>query len=346
MKGGKTRKTRGKPQKNSTTNAKSPSESEDTSDGASYHAEHEAMEAVRANIIAEIQAVRSDMKKEFTDTMALLKGELADFRGEINQKLSAIFADLKAIRDRAEEMEQRVAAMEEWSAESREVLSYTLELQESIQAHLTDLEAQSRRNNIRIHSIPEEAERGDMQEFLEKFIKTHLALSDTSLDIQRCHRSLGAKPPQGSNPRSIIIYFLEYKTKELVLHSAWKKKEIHYEGRQVFFEQDYPTEIVMKRKAYSTSKKALKEKGIRFQTLYPAKLKVFYDTSPVIYNSSQEAADDLKKKGLIPDTCTSTSRRRQLPWVTAGATTRRSRDVRLQRIREKLKGFRREDDAK
>ena len=55
------------------------------------------------------------MKKELTDTMALLKGELADFRGEINQKLSAILTDLKEIKDRADEMEQRVADVEEWS---------------------------------------------------------------------------------------------------------------------------------------------------------------------------------------------------------------------------------------
>ena len=95
MKGGKIRRTRGKSQQNSRTDDKSPSESEDTSDTASNHTEHEAMETIQANIIAEIRAVRSDMKKEFTDTMALLKGELADFRGEINQKLSAIFTDLK-----------------------------------------------------------------------------------------------------------------------------------------------------------------------------------------------------------------------------------------------------------
>lgn len=89
---------------------------------------------------------------------------------------------------------------------------------------LTNIEARSWRNNIRLHGIPEEAKGNNIQEFIESFIKTELSLSDTDFGIQRCHRTLGPKPPPNANPRSVVIYFLEYKTKELVPRSAWRKK--------------------------------------------------------------------------------------------------------------------------
>lgn len=345
--------TKGKSQQNPKMDDKSPIESGDTVDGASKQADHEGIDAIQANIIAEIKAVRLDLKKEFIETMGPIKKELVDFREDVSQKLSTIVTDLKEITDRVAETEQRVADMEEQGAENSELLSHTLELQDKLQARLTDLESRSRRNNIRIHGIPEGAEGDNIQEFLETFIKTELSLPDVTLAIQRCHRSLGAKPPQGANPRSMVVYFLEYKTKELVLRSAWEKKFIQCDGRRVFFEQDYPTEIVMKRKAYSTIRKTLKEKGLRFQTLHPAKLRVFLDTGAVIYNSASEAMDDLKKRGLMPSggagtqaddrTTTPATRRKQPPWETAGDTSRRHRDARMKHIQEKLKGFRRNE---
>lgn len=80
------------------------------------------MDAIQANIIAEIQAVRSDLKKE-----------LVDFRGEVNQKLSDIASGLKEITERVEETKQRIADMEEWSTDAKGILSNTLELYQSIQ---------------------------------------------------------------------------------------------------------------------------------------------------------------------------------------------------------------------
>ncbi|KAI3358297.1 hypothetical protein L3Q82_014671 [Scortum barcoo] len=261
MEGSRRRKTKGKSQQDQTINDNSLSESEDGHDAISNQARNEHMDAIQANIITEIKAVRSDMKKEYFETIGVLKKELTDFREEINQKLSSIGTDLQEITERVEETEQRVADMEEQSAEISKLLSHTLEIQQSIQTQLTDLEAQSRRNNIRIHGISEGSEGEDIQDFVEKFIKSELSLPDTRLGIQCCHRSLGSRPPQGSSPRSMIIYFQEYKTKEVVLRSAWKKREIRFEGKRVFFEQDYPAEILKKRRAYADIRKALKENG-------------------------------------------------------------------------------------
>lgn len=153
------------------------------------------------------------------------KRDLTSLREDVG-KLNEIMVDMKETRDRAEEAVQRVADMEEWTAEAKEVLSPTLINQDKIQAKLTDLEAHSRRNNVRVYGIPEDAEGSNLQDFIERLIEAELSLQDVNLGIQRCHRALGPKPPQNATPRSVVIYFLEYRTKELVLRSAWKKGDL------------------------------------------------------------------------------------------------------------------------
>lgn len=293
------------------------------------------METMQASIISEIQAVCTDIKKDLTD---------------INQKLSTMGTDLKEITTRTEETQQRVAEVEEFCTKARAVISHLLGIQDIFQARLSELEGHSRRNNIHIHRIPEGTEGDNMQAFLENFIKTELSLLDTSLCIQRCHCSRPTKPPQGSNPRSIIIHFLEYKTKELVLRSACKKKEVHYEGKPVFFEKDYLIEILVKRQAYSSYRKMLKGKGARFQMLYSAKLRVFYDSSTVTYNDAPEGDDDMKKRGLLesgPETPANHPppiKRRQPTWETAGPC--KNHGARLKYIQNTLKDFRRDEETK
>lgn len=123
-------KIRGKLRHNGRINEKSQSES-DISEEASYH-------TMEANIIAEIKAVSLDLKQEFIEIMVQLgKRELVDFRGDVSQKLKSFISDLKEITNRVEETEQRVL---------------DIELQDNLKAQLTDLEAHSCRNHIRIHN--------------------------------------------------------------------------------------------------------------------------------------------------------------------------------------------------
>jgi hypothetical protein len=65
----------------------------------------------------------------------------------------------------------------------------------------------------------------------------------------------------------------------------------------VFFDHDYAGEILKRRKEYTPIKKALKEKGIHFQTPFPAKMRVFLENGLVTYEHADEAAEDLKSRG-------------------------------------------------
>lgn len=348
MSGSKQRKTRG--------NQQEAAKNEDLSSSETHAANkltlaqrEKQMEAIQANIITELRKVQDDAKNELIDKIEALQTEVSGFRGEMGKRMDDIAEDLKGVTQRMDEAELRVADIEEFNIETKEILQHALHLQMELQTRVTDLEARSRRNNIRLHGMAEDAEGTNIKIFVENFLKSELALDNTPLHIQRCHRSLGPKPPPSANPRSIVMCFQEFTTKEMVLQAAWEKRIIHFKGRRVYFDHDYPSDIISKRKAYNSIRKTLKDKGYRFQTLYPARLRVFYDGIPTIYNNPDDATDDLKKRGIIHtdtgDTASAGSAHetRKSSWEAARGV-RWNREEHTKYSKEKLKEFKRADN--
>ncbi|KAJ8358397.1 hypothetical protein AAFF_G00010320 [Aldrovandia affinis] len=56
-----------------------------------------------------------------------------------------------------------------------------------------------------------------------------------------------------------------------------------------------------KRKAYTGIKRALKEKGVRFQTPLD-KMRIHWDSGTRTYNSAQDAAQELRRRGYSVET--------------------------------------------
>ena len=49
---------------------------------------------------------------------------------------------------------------------------------------------------------------------------------------------------------------------------------------------------------YAEAKKILKGKQIKFQTPYPARLRVFYNDGTRLYQTAEEATEDMAKQGF------------------------------------------------
>ncbi len=98
--------------------------------------------------------------------------------------------------------------------------------------------------------------------------------------------------PSDSQPRSVIVYFQEFKVKEMVLRSKKGKFSTATEGFTLIMT------IQQKhwQKERRTRRLVLSEKReYDFQTQPPAKLQVFFEGGPVTYGSVDEVAEDLKK---------------------------------------------------
>lgn len=124
----------------------------------------------------------------------------------------------------------------------REMFDRTRQMQEKI----IDLEGRSRRNNIRIFGLPEDTEGNSVIKYVEQLLKTELQLpEEMTLQIQRAHRALAQKPGPNTTPRSIVVNFLQFETKEMILTKAWQKK-IQVGNKQIF-DYDYPETKVIHR---------------------------------------------------------------------------------------------------
>ena len=80
-------------------------------------------------------------------------------------------------------------------------------------------------NNLRIYGIPKGKDGKSVAHFVCELLKKHLGLPPgVELQIQRAHRALIPKPAATATPRSIIVNFLKFQVKELVLQKAWQNK--------------------------------------------------------------------------------------------------------------------------
>ncbi|RXN18926.1 LINE-1 type transposase domain-containing 1 [Labeo rohita] len=200
-----------------------------------------------------------------------------------------------------EDLERSTAESEKWDIGVKDTLLQLLN-KKTLQSKLSDLEGRSRHNNIQIYGVSENAEGSSMPRFIENLIKTELwdlleLNQGDDLGIERAHRALTPRPPAGMPPRSIVVGFLQFTTKEKILHAAWKKK-ILVEEKRVYFDHDYAEEVQQKRKEYTPIKRMLRDKQICFQTPL-TKVHVHLDSGTVIYNKVFEAAEDLTKRGIV-----------------------------------------------
>lgn len=193
---------------------------------------------------------------------------------------------------------------------------------------LTDIESHSRRENIRIYGVPEESEQGSptIIDFVEALLREGLQLDQAEdFAIERAHRSLGPPPPSGAPPRSILVKFLSFKTKEKILRKAWQQRGFTWNEKHITLDNDYPPLILKKRREYADIRKMLKDNQIQFQTLFPARLKVKYADGAKIYNTAMEASEDMSRRGfpvtVIKPPETIVEQLKQLTW---GRVTRRT----------------------
>lgn len=206
------------------------------------------------------------------------------------------------LEQRVTEYEQRLSNAEDKTQRNERVLYYLLQRDASLSAKCEDLESRTRRNNVRIYGVKEDEETNkDMLSFITELIRTSLTLpEELDLNVVRAHRSLTMKPKYpASPPRSIIVRFLDYRIKETVIQKAWKHREgVPYNGKKIFFDQDYTSDIQKKRNQVRDVMKLLKEKNIKAQSPFPAKLKIHLESGAKTFTTLAEAATTLGELGI------------------------------------------------
>lgn len=292
-----------------------------------------------------------DKERERADLSLILK-ELREFRKDNSEQLNGIREEITKTNTRIGEAEERIDAAENRLQVAEDVVTELLQLQIYLDAKLTDLEGRSRRENIRIHGVKEGAEENSpsMVDFVESLLREGLGLPAAfELRVERAHRALMSKPPGEARPRSMVAKLSSYRMKEELLRLAWQNRGFQYLEKRVNLDHDYAPDVLKKRREYTEAKRILKEKKIRFQTPFPAKLRVFYQEGTVVYGSAEEATEDMAKRGLpvsvIKHPESLLERIQRLTWRSAGRPGNRERMARKVDFKEKLQAFRRQDSG-
>lgn len=184
-----------------------------------------------------------------------------------------------------------------------------------------------------------------MTTFVEDMLREKPELeASLSLQIERAHRALAPRPPENAPLRSIVVNFLSYRMKEKILRTAWRKKGFVWHDKRVNIDHDYAPDVIRKRKEYTEAKKLLKEKNIKFQTPFQAKLRVFFPDAIRVYNTAEEATKDLADRGfpitVIQPPGTLMERIQSFTWRTAGQKAERGSTRDKPNYKEKLQSFR------
>uniref|UniRef100_A0A8C6TRP0 L1 transposable element RRM domain-containing protein n=1 Tax=Neogobius melanostomus TaxID=47308 RepID=A0A8C6TRP0_9GOBI len=237
-----------------------------------------------AEILKELRAFRTETSGNFE----ILRKEISDLKTEI--------ADVKERMDIAE---QRLSENEDNERNTTKVMIHMLQVQNQLKEKCEDLESRSRRNNLRIYSVPEKIEGNNMIKFVTNLFVEQLEL-DAEFQIERAHRAPASRPlEQSERPRSIVVQFRSYVTKQTVLKAAWTKRNIQVSGSRIFFDEDFTPAVYKERGKYKEVRKILRERKIKHHILFPAKLKIFLEDGKVkVFDNPVAAAHGLRDFGI------------------------------------------------
>lgn len=240
------------------------------------------------------------------DLLAEVLAEMKQMRRDISERLDKFEETIKDVREqvracgqRMDDAEQRVSDLEDRNIRTDKLVAYMLRKQHRLEAHCEDIENRARRSNLRVYGVKEGTEgSANMRDFTEKLLKTALGLpAEEDLGIERAHRSLASRSAARA-PRSIIVKFLHFQTKQRILFKCWNMKNVEYEGSQIRMDNDYAATVQRRRVEYAGIKRQLKERNIKFRSGYPATLRVYFEEGEKTFNSAWEAAEQLKHLGI------------------------------------------------
>ena len=244
-------------------------------------------------------------KEETSTSLTTILAAINTMKTDISSKFDGILSAIESVRrdiidcsERVTQAETRISTTEDNVTTLQKKVKTLEGKNKYLEEKVVDLEARSRRSNVRLVNLPEGAEGEDTCGFLESWIPEALELQTLrgKITVERAHR-LGPRRQHktDSAPRTLIMKFLNYKDKEAVMRAARAKKQVLYKNDPVRFYQDVTAETHKKLKEFEEARRQLRSLGLRYGMIPPARLIVTYKERSHIFNSADEAELFIKK---------------------------------------------------
>lgn len=247
---------------------------------------HDEVLTAIGGLRGELMATLTTTAKVHTDKLQELQCALGKIESKIDDTMGRV-AELETATathsDSIHAMEVDISAMKQELA--------------TLKIRCEDLEARSRRCNLRIVGVKEGREEGKlMSGFVAELLKETLQLASTPL-LDRAHRTLRGKPVSGdAPPRAIVIKCHYFNEREAILRKATGSKQLTTkDGDKILVLPDYTMAVSKQRAAFNEVRSLLRGlERVRYGLLFPATLRI---TTPE--GEEHRFKDPLKAKEFI-----------------------------------------------
>ncbi|KAI4898502.1 hypothetical protein NFI96_008802 [Prochilodus magdalenae] len=221
---------------------------------------------------SKIQAELQEMKSELTRDFASMRSELAGIKttvSEVEHSLSTCTDDMVALQAKVELLTKEITRLD---------------------TKCEDLEARSRRHNLRIVGIPEDDSYSLTTTSVSSLLKEAFSLDKCPL-VDRAHRSLAPKPRSGEPPRPIIARLHYYGDCADILKIARRQQRVSASNMTFSVFPDFTAKVAKARAAFNGVRRRLREiEGIKYGIFYPARLRISRDGNFHDFTSPEEAS--------------------------------------------------------
>lgn len=260
----------------------------------SSHTEEQAQNAEDSS-----QAQSSTSDDEVKTLLLAMQQSLTALSGKMdmmNTRLDFLVLKVDKHDEQLKEAKRRISDTEDTTSQLHQQMSHMDKLLKVIASKNENLEARSRRNNIRVIGISENTNTGRMDDYAERLLCNTFGASAFSphLTVERAHRSLGPRPPPGGVPRPIIARLLNYRDRDTALRMA-REKILTYEGMDFTMYPDFTAAVQEARRKFLPVKQKLRKVQIDFALMYPARLRITHQGKQSVFVNPQQAEEFLKR---------------------------------------------------
>lgn len=223
-----------------------------------------------ADIMAELKTQRRDIVSRLDGIESSLENVIM----EVTTMKGALSQINEALNKQHTTAEQRVSDLEDTLQTTNRDLHRAQKLIKTLEAKTDDLENRGRKKNLVLMGLPEQSQHLHLLEFIQQKIPEWLNIpTDQPLEIERTHRLLQTRPEPGKPLRPILIRFLRFRDRDMILQAAKKKTAPICEGEaNLTFHQDLSAEVRRKRKEFAGVIEYLRKMDMFRGFVYPHRL--------------------------------------------------------------------------
>uniref|UniRef100_A0A8C5H531 L1 transposable element RRM domain-containing protein n=1 Tax=Gouania willdenowi TaxID=441366 RepID=A0A8C5H531_GOUWI len=244
------------------------------------------------------QMFKAELKAALGDDLNSIKSELKAMKTELSTSIASVQTSMAGLTSTVADMEQCLSTCtDDITAIQGTVKRLSADV-ERLENKCEDLESRSRRNNIRIIGIPEDA--NIAPNALAGMLKEAFGL-DAAPRLDRAHRTLQPKPKPGQRPRAVIARLHYFSDSVDILRKARELRNVKIRDMTIAVFPDLTAKTARERAAFNNVRRRLREiPDLRFGILHPACLRVTYKGVEKEFKTPEEAdayLDKLKVDG-------------------------------------------------